>query len=233
MMQRTIIGCEQYVRRFNAYRICEHWSLLALFVTLASTGLAQKFYYVSISQTFIMTLGGITTVRAIHHFSGVLLALLLVEHVVAACWGMAFRHWQPSMLVTFKDFRDTQQNVSYYLGLTDSAPKFGRFNYKEKFVYWLILLGSFQLIASGFILWFPVTAAKVFAGQFIPGSKVVHSNDAMIIFLLIAIWHIYDSIFSPDVIPLDKSIFSGYISVKRMRHEHPLELDAADRDGDA
>jgi hypothetical protein len=33
----------------------------------------------------------------------------------------------------------------------------------------------------------------------------------MLIFLLIGIWHIYDSMFSPEVFPLNKSIFTGYV----------------------
>ncbi len=222
-MKPAIHADQEEVRRFSNYRIAEHFSLLALFVILASTGLAQKFHELPLAQSFMVFMGGISTMRAVHHAAGVGLLVLLLEHVLTACAGMSFWRWSPSMLVTFKDFRDTQQNVSYYLGIQPEPPRFGRYSYKEKFVYWLILLGSLQLIVSGLVLWFPVAVAKVLPGQFIPASKVVHSNDAMTIFLMIAIWHIYDSIFSPDVLPLDKSIFTGYISVKRMRAEHPHE----------
>ena len=36
----------------------------------------------------------------------------------------------------------------------------------------------------------------------------------------------YDSILSPDVFPLVKSVFTGYITIERMRSEHPLALAA-------
>ena len=39
-----------------------------------------------------------------------------------------------------------------------------------------------------------------------------------------ASFYIYNSIFSPEVFPLDRAIFSGYISRERMVHEHPREL---------
>lgn len=127
------------------------------------------------------------------------------------------------MLITLKDAHDALHNVRYYLGMADRPAMCGRYSYKEKFIYWLTLLGGIQMIITGSILWFPVVATKYLPGQFIPASKAVHTNEAMLIFILIAIWHIYDSMFSPDVFPLDRSIFTGYIQKRRMEREHPLE----------
>ena len=53
----------------------------------------------------------------------------------------------------------------------------------------------------------------------------MHSNEALVIVVLIAVWHIYNSIFSPEVFPLDTSILTGYISRERMVREHPVELE--------
>lgn len=50
-------------------------------------------------------------------------------------------------------------------------------------------------------------------------------------FLLIATWHIYDSILSPDVFPLNKSIFTGYMSKKQMQNLHPLQLHKQSENG--
>jgi cytochrome b subunit of formate dehydrogenase len=100
----------------------------------------------------------------------------------------------------------------------------GRYTYKEKFVYWLILLGGIQMIFTGFVLWFPVGVTAHVSGQIIPISKIIHTNEAMLIFLLIVVWHIYDSVFDPDVFPLNKSIFTGYIEKKQMQRTHQLEL---------
>jgi hypothetical protein len=47
----------------------------------------------------------------------------------------------------------------------------------------------------------------------------------MMAFLIIVTWHIYNAVFSPEVFPLDTSIFTGRISVERMRHEHPIEYE--------
>ena len=84
------------------------------------------------------------------------------------------------------------------------------------------------MIMTGLTLWFPT---KVFhlipflPGQIIPAAKALHTNEAMLAFLVIVIWHIYNSVFSPDVFPLDTAIFTGWISKERMIHEHPLEYE--------
>ncbi len=215
MVYGKLSGDKEYVRRFSAYRIIEHIALIALFAALAATGLSQKFYALGVSQSLIAVLGGIDSVRFLHHLAGALFTALVAQHVLLNFWGIVYRQWEPSMLVNFNDFVDALHNVRYYIGIADRPAVRARYNYKEKFIYWLILLGGIQMIVTGFILWFPVAATKYFPGQFIPASKVVHTNEAMLIFLLVAIWHIYDSMFSPDVFPLDKSIFIGYSEKKR------------------
>ncbi len=65
----------------------------------------------------------------------------------------------------------------------------------------------------------------ILPGEIIPAAKVLHTNEALVVFLIIAIWHIYNAIFSPEVFPLDTSIFTGYISKERMLREHSEELE--------
>jgi len=200
------------IRRFSAYRIIEHLTLIALFVVLAATGLSQRFYTLGISQSIILALGGIDSTRVLHHLAAVLFTVFTFQHILVNCIGIIFEQWDTSMLITFKDAQDAVHNVRYYLGMADQPMRGGRYSYKEKFIYWLILLGGIQQILTGFILWFPVATTKYLPGQFIPAAKAVHTNDAMLIFLLIGIWHIYDSMFSPEVFPLNKSIFTGYVA---------------------
>ncbi len=210
MFRETSKNAEK-IRRFGVYRIIEHLALMALFLVLAATGLSQKFYTLEISQAVISALGGIDSTRSLHHISAVLFTVFTVQHILVNFIGILFEQWDTSMLVTLKDAQDAIHNVRYYLGMADRPANVERYSYKEKFIYWLILLGGIQQIVTGFILWFPVATTKYLPGQFIPAAKAVHTNDAMIIFLLIGIWHIYDSMFSPEVFPLNKSIFTGYV----------------------
>ena len=138
------------------------------------------------------------------------------------------------MLITPKDFEDAIRNIRYYFGQVERPAQCDRYDYMEKFEYWTILAGGFLMILTGAILWFPTVLTRILPGEVIPAAKALHSNEALLIFLINAIWHIYNAIFSPEVFPLDTSIFTGYISKERMIREHPLELgriEGVDADG--
>lgn len=215
---------EERMRRFSPARIVEHMAHVITFVVLVCTGLSQRFYSLDISQWIILHLGGIDNVRLIHRFAGVIFSLEVITHLTVAAFGIVYKKWQPSMVITKKDFTDVVHNIRYYLGLENSPTRGGRYTYKQKFEYWGILTGVLLMMLTGVILWFPAVVTKFLPGEIIPAAKVLHTNEALVVFLIIAIWHVYSAIFSPEVFPLDTSIFTGYISKSRMLREHPDEL---------
>lgn len=225
-MSSGVAKAADRIRRFHPARIIEHGAHVMTFAVLACTGLAQKFHSLDVSQWLILSLGGIDLVRLIHRFAGMVCSLLVLAHIGAAVVGMLWKQWQPSMVIARKDFTDLIHNLKYYLGV-ESAPALGdRYTYKQKFEYWGILTGTLLMMMSGIILWFPVTVARFLPGELIPTAKVLHTNQAMMILLIIAVWHIYNALFSPEVFPLDTSMFTGSIARERMITEHPLELAA-------
>ncbi len=217
-------GKDEKVRRFGTARIVEHFIHIVTFGTLVVTGLSQRFFSLDISQWLIMKMGGIDNIRLIHRCAGVIFVITTVTHIAVAVFGVLFRRWHPSMAITRNDFTDAIHNIRYYVGLENAPAACDRYTYKQKFEYWGILTGGLLMIWSGLILWFPTFMVRFLPGEFIPLAKALHSNEAMVIVLIIAVWHIYDSIFSPEVFPLDTSIFTGYISKERMEHEHPVEI---------
>ncbi len=218
----TVPG-EERIRRFSPIRIIEHWMHVLLFTTLVCTGLAQRFSTAAASEWFILRLGGIDAVRIIHRTAGVLFTLAVLTHLAAAIVGVVFRKWQPAMIITKQDFLDAVRTVRYYLGLAEAPAAQGRYTYKQKFEYWAIVTGALIMMASGFVLWFPVWTTAILPGEVIPAAKVLHANEALVVFLIVALWHIYNAIFSPEVFPFDTSILTGYLSRERMLREHPLE----------
>lgn len=212
------------IRRFSAARIFEHWLAIATFGILVATGLSQKFFYLELSQWVIMTLGGIDNVRVIHRYTGLIFTIAATLHIVFATAGVLLRKWPPSMVITGKDFSDAVYNIKYYIGIEKSPARCDRYGYKQKFEYWGILMGGILMIGTGITLWLPTLAVRFLPGEVIPVAKALHTNEALVIVLLIAVWHIYNSIFSPEVFPLDTSMFTGYISRERMEREHPIEL---------
>ena len=224
-MEFGTVANKERVKRFSSARIIEHWAHVLAFGVLVCTGLAQKFYALQISQFVILHLGGIDSIRLIHRFAGIIFSMGVISHLAIAAYGIIYRRWQPSMVITKKDFTDVVHNIRYYLGLEQSPTRGGRYTYKQKFEYWGILTGVLLMMLTGAILWFPAVVTKFLPGEIIPAAKVLHTNEALVVFLIIAIWHIYNAIFSPDVFPLDTSIFTGYISKERMLLEHSEEID--------
>ncbi|MDI6728414.1 MAG: cytochrome b/b6 domain-containing protein [Thermodesulfovibrionales bacterium] len=212
------------IKRFSTYRIAEHWVHMAIFIVLVVTGLSQKFYYLDISLWLIFHLGGIDYVRLIHRYTGIIFLIAISMHVITGIAGIAFRRWKPTMVINKKDFIDAVYNIKYYLGMEDHPAICDRYSYRQKFEYWGVLIGSIIMVFSGLILWFPVFVTRFLPGEVIPAAKVLHTNQALLIFVIIALWHIYNSIFSPEIFPIDKSIFTGSISRDRMLREHPVEL---------
>jgi cytochrome b subunit of formate dehydrogenase len=197
---------------------------MAIFIVLVVTGLSQKFYYLDISLWLIFHLGGIDYVRLIHRYTGIIFLIAISMHVITGIAGIAFRRWKPTMVINKKDFIDAVYNIKYYLGMEDHPAICDRYSYRQKFEYWGVLIGSIIMVFSGLILWFPVFVTRFLPGEVIPAAKVLHTNQALLIFVIIALWHIYNSIFSPEIFPIDKSIFTGSISRDRMLREHPVEL---------
>ncbi len=218
----------EMIRRFHPGRILEHHVNAVVFGVLVLTGLSQRFYAAPWAEGVILFLGGIDTVRLIHRYSGITFSLLIAIHVLTGVYGVVVKRWSPSIVINKKDFIHAVENLKFYLGITETPARCDRYDYKQKFEYWGVVVGGFLMIATGLILWFPTKIFQLLPflpGQVVPAAKAAHSNEAMLAFLVIVIWHIYNAVFSPEVFPLDTSIFTGKISRERMHHEHPLEYE--------
>ncbi|MFQ5739531.1 MAG: formate dehydrogenase subunit gamma [Acidobacteriota bacterium] len=227
-MASATLQSQPWIRRFRKLRLLEHHLNALVFLVLVATGLAQRHYSFSWAQWLILEVGGIDQTRVIHRYAGALFAILILQHIAVALSGVLFRNWRASMVVNRNDFQAALTNLKYYLGFLDRPARCDRYDYRQKFEYWGVVLGGILMAVTGLILCFPVELFKlvpVLPGQIIPAAKAAHGYEAMLAFLVIVIWHIYNSVFSPEVFPLDAVIFTGKISRERMIHEHPLEYE--------
>jgi cytochrome b subunit of formate dehydrogenase len=213
-----------YIVRFNLQQRIEHFLTMLVFSLLCLTGLPQKFYTAGWAHGLVDFFGGIDSARFIHRVCGWTLLASTVLHFGNAIAAMLSKKIGFTMVPTRRDFTDAILQLRFYLGLTDEHPHYDRYDYKQKFEYWGLIFGNIIMITSGVVLIFPVAIAGVLPGQLIPAAKMMHSNEGLMAFLVITIWHIFNAHLNPDVFPFDASIFTGKISRERMEHEHPVEL---------
>ncbi len=212
-----------FVRRFSRRQRIEHFAVMVLFTILAVTGLAQEFFHAGWAAGIIAGLGGIDRTRWIHRASGWLFTALALEHFANQMLAVMRGRARPSMVPNRKDMRDAMLTLRYYLRLSEEKAAFDRYDYRQKFEYWGLVLGGTIMILTGFMLLYPMQAARMLPGQLIPAAVIVHGYEGLLAFLVVITWHIFNAHLAPDVFPGDTSIFTGKISRERMQKEHPLE----------
>ena len=215
----------EYIVRFSFWSRFQHAAVILLFGVLLVTGMPQKWPYAEASVWVVDHLGGIFAVRWIHRVAGVAFAVLVASHLTVVIAGILTLRMKPSMLIGRKDFTDAIDNLRYYAGYADTAPKFGRYDYRQKFEYWGLIFGSSIMIVTGFILYFPVVVSRVLPAELIPAAKVMHSYEALFAFLIVLIWHMSGAHLTPESFPFDTSIFTGKIRKEKLHHEHALEYE--------
>jgi formate dehydrogenase subunit gamma len=210
-----------YVVRFSLLARVLHFLLLLAVTGLAFTGLAQVLYHTFLGELSLSLLGGVEATQAIHHVFAVLLAVLVVFHVLDIVESMFVRKQTPGMLPRGLDLQAFFQMLKFNLGLSKQKPRFDRFSYEEKAVYWLLTLGILLLGVTGLIQWFPIQVTLFLPGITIPYASILHRWEAILVILVVFIWHLYQVLYSK----VDASIFSGRKSRADMLRDHPLELE--------
>ena len=215
----------EYLVRFSYWARIQHAAVILLFGILLVTGLPQKWPSFDASRWLIDHMGGLFVARWLHRAAGVGFAALLVAHLSVAIIGIATRRMKPSMVLGRKDFTDAIDNLRYYAGHVDTPPKFGRFDYRQKFEYWGLVFGGFVMVLTGFILFFPIVVSRVLPAELIPAAKLMHSYEAMLALSIVIVWHMTGAHLTPESFPMDTTIFTGKIRKDKLHHEHALEYE--------
>lgn len=214
------VRTERTFMRFTLGQRWEHLLLMISFTVLLLTGLPQK-YFASWGHQILTTPERLLLVRRIHHVFAVLLTLEVVYHLGRGIFLLANRRLSGEVFPTWQDLKDAWQMIKYLLFLTNKKPKFGKYNFEQKFTYWFLFLGIGIMVVSGFILWFPILVTRIFPGGVIPAAQLAHSSEAIAAAIFVVIWHFYHV----HVERLNLSIFSGRLHERDMKEYHAEEYE--------
>ncbi len=227
------IDIEPEYRRFAVIHRILHISVMFCFTGLAITGFSIKFGTTWWSRVVLYITGGPTNILHVHRWLGAILYLTVITHLL---WLFYYKFYMKGSLTgpqsifpRISDVKDLFQNLRYFFGKGD-PPHFNRFTYWEKLDYWAVMLGMQSMGITGLVLTYPESFARIFPGYYINIARVLHSHEAILAVLYIAVVHMAATHLYPDSFPLEKSIFTGRIPMERMLKDHPGELKAKEGD---
>src|SRR5687768_12098853 len=116
--------------RFPLARRIEHSVMMLSFITLGLTGLPQKFPSAPISIAFVNLLGGIESLRTIHHFAAIVMMLGTAWHILVFGYLSYVRRTRLSMLPSLQDMKDGWQALMYNIGRAKTYPQMGRYTFE-------------------------------------------------------------------------------------------------------
>jgi len=215
--------------RFSLNERIQHIVLFSSFVVLVFTGFPLKYPEVEFLSPLLYLTGGVKGARIIHRLAAVIMGLDFVYHNVYI-WSLIYRRKIGVkeillMIPQPKDVTDLVKNFRYFLGLSQERPRFDKFSYLEKFDYWAVYWGIFIMGGSGLVLWFPEFWTQFIELDIVRIAYIAHSDEALLAFLAITCWHLYNVHLNPRHFPMNKVWYRGWLTREEMIEEHPLEYE--------
>ncbi|MEK7775495.1 MAG: cytochrome c3 family protein [Candidatus Zixiibacteriota bacterium] len=218
--QIRLVTLKEQVVRMTTDEVWQHTLLMISFIVLVITGFALRYSDSWWANLLFGREGGFPSRGTIHRVSAVLFTITSVWHFffLFTPRGKTFvRDMWPRKL----DLIQFWQMIRFNLDRTEERPRFGRFSYVEKAEYWALVWGTIVMFITGVFLWWDNIAVEWFPKGFLDVMLVVHFYEAVLASLAILIWHMYSTIFSPGVYPMNPAWFTGKVPKDVYHHEHP------------
>ena len=123
-----------------------------LFTLLLLTGLPQKWPQLGISQWTWTRWAASSRPAGSTALSGIAFALLTLAHLLVAVGGVRDAPVQADHAAHPPGLPGHGPEPALVPGQVDKAPRFGRYDYRQKFEYWGLIFGSAIMVVTGFIL---------------------------------------------------------------------------------
>ncbi|NWG12929.1 MAG: hypothetical protein HXY20_05265 [Acidobacteria bacterium] len=219
------------IERFNVHSLAQHLLLMIGVLLLFISGVflwGLRYPGALWAGALAGAWGGVDLWRFVHRAGGATLIFVCAYHLIYILIHPEGRRDFRLLLPRAQDFRDLIHNIRWYFGARPTPPQFGRFTYFEKFDYWAVFWGSVIMIGTGLTMWFPGALQRVapsWAPRALEAFKEAHAHEALLAFLAIVIWHVYNVHLRPGRFPGSLLFLHGRMSREEMAREHPLSLE--------
>lgn len=211
------------VSRFDLNVRVQHILLFTCLIILSLTGLALRFHNNLFAKALIALEGGVERRGLIHRGAAIVLILLSLYHLFYVLLTDKGHEELMKIKPRLKDFRDFWMTLKFNLGISHEGPEFDKFDFRQKFQYAGVVVGSGTMIISGLLLWFETQSMAVLPKWLIDITWIIHGSQAVLAFIVLFLWHLYNVHFNPEVFPMDRTWITGKISLKRLKEKHPIE----------
>jgi cytochrome b subunit of formate dehydrogenase len=239
-----LIRDDEVFLRMNRTERLQHILLIVSFSLLVLTGLPLMFSEWPFVKA-VFAFGRIFYYRGlVHRAAAVLLIVDIAWHLGYTVLTPRGRRNFRELLPGRKDALDAVVLFGYNVGLSrwlyhkglgrrffdrhpflkfERPPEYGRYNFIEKMEYLAVAWGSLVMIVSGFFMWNVELSLRFFPLWLHDIFVIAHGYEAMLAFLAIIIWHMYNVHLNPEVFPMSRVWLDGKITGHELRTLHPLE----------
>ncbi len=210
--------------RFTWNERIQHILAIVAFIMLFVSGFALKYSDNFAGNLLIHLVGGMEYRAIVHYAGGILLVAVGIYHILYLLLTTRGRDQLRRLFLHDSDWRAFCTSFKHIFSLHRPNTPHGRFTTRQKLQFWLVMGGSLSMGASGLFIWFHDETMSLFSKWFWDFLFILHSHGAMLVFLVIVIWHMYDVHFR-EAFPMDNSWLSGQLSLERLKQEHLLEYE--------
>lgn len=222
---------EKLIERFSRIQVAVHFtgalSILILYITGFPMTFPEQLGWI---PNILM---GYSVTMFIHRVAGIVLLLVALIVIIYYILNTVFIHesFFKNILPTRKDFSDILLDVKYAFGVGDLKPQYGKYDWVEKLdVFSVIIIDVVVLGISGLIMMMPYLFVKMIPVQMMLSIGSIHAGFAVISVVGI-LFHIYIAHISPEHFPMNRAIFSGEVSLKEAKENHPEWINETREEG--
>jgi cytochrome b subunit of formate dehydrogenase len=226
----------QMFRRFSAFDIILHFTMMVTFIGLVLTGIPLKFSHAPWASGLMRFMGGAFFAGLIHRicaaitfaYFGVTLGYVvyfLFYKKIPGNPNPLYRLFGPdSLCPRWKDIRDIIGTIRWFFN-KGLRPSYDRWTYWEKFDFLAVFWGMFAIGFSGLMLWFPEYFAIFLPGWIFNIATIVHSDEALLASGFIFTVHLFNTHLRPSKFPIDTVIFTGKLPKYEMIEERQVQYE--------